>query len=29
VAGLRSSMAYLDARDLDQYRQNATFIRLP
>lgn len=29
VAGLRSSMAYLDARDLDQYRRNATFIRLP
>jgi IMP dehydrogenase len=29
VAGLRSSMAYLDARDLAQYRQNASFIRLP
>jgi IMP dehydrogenase/GMP reductase len=29
VAGLRSSMAYLDARDLDAYRRNATFIRLP
>jgi IMP dehydrogenase len=29
VAGLRSSMAYLDARDLDRYRQNARFIRLP
>jgi len=28
VAGLRSSMAYLDARDLGQYRQNAAFIRL-
>jgi IMP dehydrogenase/GMP reductase len=29
VAGLRSSMAYLDAPDLDAYRRNATFIRLP
>jgi IMP dehydrogenase/GMP reductase len=29
VAGLRSSMAYLDAGDLDRYRQNARFIRLP
>jgi IMP dehydrogenase len=29
VAGLRSSMAYLDARDLAQYRQNASFIHLP
>ena len=28
VAGLRSSMAYMDARDLDQYRRNATFVRL-
>jgi IMP dehydrogenase/GMP reductase len=29
VAGLRSSMAYLDARDLAAYRRNATFVRLP
>jgi IMP dehydrogenase/GMP reductase len=29
VAGLRSSMAYLDARDLDAYRRNARFLRLP
>ena len=29
VAGLRSSMAYLDAPDLAAYRQNARFIRLP
>jgi IMP dehydrogenase/GMP reductase len=29
VAGLRSSMAYLDAPDLAAYRANARFIRLP
>jgi IMP dehydrogenase len=29
VAGLRSSMAYLDAPDLAAYRRNATFVRLP
>jgi IMP dehydrogenase len=29
VAGLRSSMAYLDAPDLAAYRENARFIRLP
>lgn len=29
VAGLRSSMAYLDARDLAAYRRNARFVRLP
>jgi IMP dehydrogenase/GMP reductase len=29
LAGLRSSMAYLDARDLAEYRRNARFLRLP
>jgi IMP dehydrogenase/GMP reductase len=29
VAGLRSSMAYLDARDLAAFRRNASFVRLP
>ncbi|MGH7919395.1 MAG: guanosine monophosphate reductase [Candidatus Dormibacteraceae bacterium] len=28
LAGLRSSMAYLDARTLDEYRANASFVRL-
>jgi IMP dehydrogenase/GMP reductase len=28
VAGLRSSMAYMDARDLGEYRRNASFVRL-
>jgi len=28
LAGLRSSMAYLDARTLDEYRAHASFIRL-
>jgi IMP dehydrogenase len=28
LAGLRSSMAYLDARNLDEYRAHASFIRL-
>jgi IMP dehydrogenase/GMP reductase len=29
LAGLRSSMAYLDAHDLADYRRNARFLRLP
>ena len=28
VAGLRSSMSYMDARTLDEYRRNARFLRL-
>ena len=28
VAGLRSSMSYMDARTLDDYRRNASFIRV-
>jgi IMP dehydrogenase/GMP reductase len=28
VAGLRSSMSYMDARTLDAYRSNASFIRM-
>jgi IMP dehydrogenase len=28
LAGLRSSMSYMDARTLDEYRRNATFLRL-
>ncbi|MFZ0217046.1 MAG: guanosine monophosphate reductase [Candidatus Dormiibacterota bacterium] len=28
LAGLRSSMAYLDARTLDEYREHASFVRL-
>jgi IMP dehydrogenase len=28
VAGLRSSMSYMDARTLDEYRRNASFIRM-
>ena len=28
VAGLRSSMSYMDARSLDEYRSNASFIRM-
>jgi IMP dehydrogenase/GMP reductase len=28
VAGLRSSMAYMDAHDLDEFRRNASFLRL-
>jgi len=28
VAGLKSSMAYLDARDLAEFRRNARFLRL-
>ncbi len=28
VAGLRSSMSYMDARTLDEYRSNASFIRM-
>jgi IMP dehydrogenase len=28
VAGLRSSMSYMDARTLDEFRDNASFIRL-
>jgi IMP dehydrogenase len=28
VAGLRSSMSYMDARTLDEFRNNATFIRM-
>jgi IMP dehydrogenase/GMP reductase len=29
IAGLRSSLAYMDARDLAEYRRNARFLRLP
>ncbi|HEY7202285.1 MAG TPA: guanosine monophosphate reductase [Candidatus Dormibacteraeota bacterium] len=29
LAGLRSSMAYMDARDLSEYRRNVRFVRLP
>jgi len=29
LAGLRSSMAYMDARTLAEYRQHASFVRLP
>jgi hypothetical protein len=29
LAGLRSSMAYMDARDLAEYRRNVRFVRLP
>ncbi|HEY4026595.1 MAG TPA: guanosine monophosphate reductase [Candidatus Dormibacteraeota bacterium] len=29
LAGLRSSMAYMDAHDLAQYRRNVSFLRLP
>ena len=28
LAGLRSSMAYMNARDLAEYRRNASFVRL-
>ena len=28
LAGLRSSMSYMDARTLDEYRSNASFIRM-
>lgn len=28
LAGLRSSMAYMDAADLDEYRRNVSFVRL-
>jgi IMP dehydrogenase len=28
LAGLRSSMSYMDARTLDEYRRNASFLRL-
>ena len=28
LAGLRSSMSYLDARSLEDYRRNANFLRL-
>jgi IMP dehydrogenase len=28
LAGLRSSMSYMDARSLDEYRSNASFIRM-
>jgi IMP dehydrogenase len=28
LAGLRSSMSYMDARSLDEYRRNASFMRL-
>ena len=28
LAGLRSSMSYMDARDLDSYRSNSAFVRL-
>jgi hypothetical protein len=27
VAGLRSSMSYMNARTLDEYRRNASFVR--
>jgi IMP dehydrogenase/GMP reductase len=29
LAGLRSSMTYMDARDLTEYRRNVSFLRLP
>ena len=28
LAGLRSSMSYMDARTLDEYRRNVTILRL-
>ena len=28
MAGLKSSMSYLDARNLGQFRQNAQFVRV-
>jgi IMP dehydrogenase/GMP reductase len=28
LAGVRSSMAYMDARNLDEYRRNVSFLRL-